>query len=315
MIMQNQVQWDQSTNNALQLKVPHIVIVTGYSGAGKNTVLHSLEDIGFFCINNLPGSLLQPFFESLMRDEIAAQRIALGLDVRGDIAAIIPKLYRFKSVWPFSLKIVFVTSSYEILLKRFQETRRRHPLANVTKDISDAIKEERVLLQPLCDMADILLDTDQFTINQLRRFVIKAFSSDGAQKMVVTVTAFGFKYGVPPESNLLFDVRFLPNPYFEPTLKQLCGTDQPVYDYLFAQPMVQDYWLRLHSFATYVIHQSLAEGRFAMNIAIGCTGGRHRSVALAHRLAQSHIEHVTFLTRFRDIMRDTDRDYTHEGKI
>jgi UPF0042 nucleotide-binding protein len=291
----------ESKNNALS----QIVIVTGYSGAGKNTVLHSLEDIGFFCINNLPSSLLQPFFESLMRDELAAQRIALGLDVRSNISAIIPKLYRWKSVWPFSLKIVFVTSSYEVLLKRFEETRRRHPLANSTKDISDAIKEEQGMLQPLCDMADVVLDTDQFTINQLRRFVIKAFSYEGAQQMVVTITAFGFKYGVPPESNLLFDVRFLPNPYFEPSLKLLCGLDAPVYEYLFAQPMVQDYWMRLSTFATYVINQSLAEGRFAMNIAIGCTGGRHRSVALAHRLAQEKVDHVTFLTRFRDIIRDT----------
>lgn len=299
---------DQIPERSVSNKMPHVVIVTGYSGAGKNTVLHSMEDIGFFCVHNLPGSLLQPFFESLVRDEIGAQRIALGLDVRGDITAIIPKLYRLKTIWPFSLKIVFVTSSNEVLLKRFQETRRRHPLATSTKDISDAIQEERHLLQPLCDMADLVLDTDQFTIQELRRFVIKAFAEEGKQQMVVTVTAFGFKYGVPPESNLLFDVRFLPNPYFEPSLKQLSGIDKPVYDYLFSQVVVQDYWLRMHAFATYVINQSLAEGRFAMNIAIGCTGGRHRSVALAHRLAQENIEHITFLTRFRDIERDSYRD-------
>ncbi len=294
----------QAPEGVASRKMPQVVIVTGYSGAGKNTVLHSMEDIGFFCINNLPGSLLQPFFESLVRDEIGAQRIALGLDVRGDIATIIPKLYRLKGIWPFSLKIVFVTSSYQVLLKRFQETRRRHPLATSTKDTSDAIQEERQLLQPLCDMADVVLDTDQFTMQELRRFVIKAFSDEGKQQMVVTVTAFGFKYGVPPESNLLFDVRFLPNPYFELSLKNLSGTDKPVYEYLFSQELVQDYWLRLNSFATYVINQSLAEGRFALNIAIGCTGGRHRSVALADRLAQEKIEHVTFLTRFRDIERD-----------
>ncbi len=298
----------QSIREAQNLESLQVVIVTGYSGAGKNTVLHSLEDVGFFCVNNLPGSLLKPFFESLVQDEIACPRIALGLDVRGDIAAIIHKLYRLKTIWPFSLKMVFVTSSYEVLLKRFQETRRRHPLSSDQKDVSDAIKEERLVLQPLCDMADVVLDTDQFTINQLRRFVIKAFSADGKQRMVVTVTAFGFKYGVPPESNLLFDVRFLPNPYFEPSLKQLCGTDKPVYDYLFSQKMVTDYWERFQSFATYVINQSLAEGRFAMNIAIGCTGGRHRSVAFAHRLAQEKMKHVTFLSRFRDIERDSFQD-------
>jgi len=238
-------------------ELPQVVVVTGYSGAGKNTVLYSLEDIGFFCVNNLPGSLLQQFFESTVQAEIAHSRIALGIDVRGDISTTIHKLYRLKTVWPFSLKIVFVTSSHQVLLKRFQETRRRHPLASSTKDVSDAIRQEAEMLQPLCDMADVVLDTDQFTIHQLRHFVISTFCADNQQEMVVTVTAFGFKYGVPPESNLLFDVRFLPNPYFEPSLKQLNGTDQPVLDYLFSQKAVQEYWDRCSSYATYVVIQSL----------------------------------------------------------
>ncbi len=285
-------------------ELPQVVIVTGYSGAGKNTVLHSLEDIGFFCINNLPGSLLKPFFESVTRKEIGHQRIALGLDVRGDIATIIHKLYRLKTVWPFSLKIVFVASSYEVLLKRFQETRRRHPLSNTTHDTADAIKKERDLLGPLCDMADVVLDTDQFTIHQLRKFVIGAFAPEGKHKLMVTLTAFGFKYGVPPESNLVFDLRFLPNPYFEPSLKQLNGTDKPIQEYLFSQKIVCEYWERLYSFASYVIQQCHVEGRFAMNIAIGCTGGRHRSVAFVQRFSEQKISSVTFLTRFRDLSRE-----------
>lgn len=303
-----------SIGNPSAFDGPQVIIVTGYSGAGKNTVLYSLEDVGFFCVNNLPGSLLQSFFESMMQNEIESQRIALGLDIRGDIATIIPRLYRLKTVWPFSLKIVFVTSSYDVLVKRFQETRRRHPLASHTSDVSDAIRHERKLLQPICDMADLVLDTDQSTINQLRRFVIKAFSQGGKHHMVVTITAFGFKYGVPPESNLLFDVRFLPNPYFEPSLKQLSGIDQAIYDYLFSQKIVCDYWDRLSSFTRYVIGQSLAEGRFAMNIAIGCTGGRHRSVALVQRLAQEKIPNITFLTKFRDIDRDNYSELLEEGK-
>ena len=296
--------WD----NNRQSEIPQVVIVTGNSGAGKNTMLHSLEDIGFYSITNLPVGLLQSFFESLMQHEIPSDQIALGLDVRSDVVKLLPHLYRLKTIWPFSLKIIFVTSSYQVLLKRFQETRRRHPLATSYKDLSDAIKEEQKLLQPLCDSADLVLDTDQFTIHQLRRFVIKAFTSAGKQQMVITVTAFGFKYSAPPESNLLFDVRFLPNPYFEPTLKELCGLDKPVYEYLFSQDIVLDYWQRLESFSRYVIEQSLKEGRFAMNIAFGCTGGRHRSVAFAHRFAQLQIPHVTLLTRFRDIERDLYRD-------
>jgi len=286
-----------------------VVIVTGHSGAGKNTVLHSLEDIGFFCINNLPGALLQPFFDSVVQGQITSSRIALGLDIRGDIGIIMQQLFRLKAVWPFSLKIVFATSSYQVLVKRFQETRRRHPLATQSRDVSEAIKQEQHVLQPLAQMADIILDTDQFTIHQLRNCVIGSFAPDGQQHMVVTVTAFGYKYGVPAESNVVFDARFLPNPYFVPELKKLNGTDVAIQEYLFAQSAVKEYWERLISFATYVIEQSHKEGRFSMNVAIGCTGGRHRSVALAQRFCQQKIKQVNFVARYRDIERDTYQEY------
>ncbi len=304
--MQSQTETDLSSLNILKKeKLPQIVIVTGHSGAGKNTVLYSLEDIGFFCVNNLPAALLSPFFEVLSEEKMPSNRIALGLDVRGDIMTIIHRLYRLKTVWPFALKIVFVTSSHNVLLKRFQETRRRHPLSSTQKDISDAIKQEQEILQPLCDMADIVLDTDQFTIHQLRQFVIQAFTFDGEQQLVVTVTAFGFKYGVPPESNLVFDVRFISNPYFEPSLKSLCGLDKSVQDFIFGCPIANDYWERLLSFSSYVMVQSRKEGRFSMNISIGCTGGRHRSVAFAERLSQQKIKEVSFITRFRDMEKET----------
>ncbi len=307
--MQSQTETDLSSINTIKkAEPPQIVIVTGYSGAGKNTVLYSLEDLGFFCVNNLPAVLLPPFFESLSQEKVPSQRIALGLDVRGDLVSIIHKLYRLKTVWPFALKIVFVTSSHNVLLKRFQETRRRHPLSSTQKDLSDAIKQEQKMLQPLCDMADVVLDTDQFTIHQLRQFVIQAFAFDGEQQLVVTVTAFGFKYGVPPESNLVFDVRFIPNPYFEPALKLLCGVDKPVHDFIFSHPIANDYWERVLSFSSYVMVQSRKEGRFSMNIAIGCTGGRHRSVAFAQRLSGQKIKEVFFITRFRDMEKETYQD-------
>lgn len=307
--MQKQVKIEQQIAGCKQGEFPQVVIVTGYSGAGKNTMLHSLEDIGFYCVNNLPGALLESFFESIMKEEISYERIALGIDVRGDITKVLHKIHRLKTVWPFSVKIIFLTSSYEILVKRFQETRRKHPLAHQGLDVSDAIQKEQELLRPLSEMADVILETDQFTINQLRQFVIQAFSLESTQQMVVTLTAFGFKYGVPPESNLVFDVRFLPNPYFVPELKNLTGMDLAIQHYLFSQEAVQEYWDRLNSFARYVIEQSLHEGRFSMNIAIGCTGGRHRSVAFAQKFAQQVIPHVSFITRFRDISKDT---YQHE---
>jgi UPF0042 nucleotide-binding protein len=307
--MQKQVKIEQQIAGCKQGEFPQVVIVTGYSGAGKNTMLHSLEDIGFYCVNNLPGALLESFFESIMKEEISYERIALGIDVRGDITKVLHKIHRLKTVWPFSVKIIFLTSSYEILVKRFQETRRKHPLAHQGLDVSDAIQKEQELLRPLSEMADVILETDQFTINQLRQFVIQAFSLESTQQMVVTLTAFGFKYGVPPESNLVFDVRFLPNPYFVPDLKNLTGMDSAIQNYLFSQDAVREYWDRLNSFAQYVIEQSLHEGRFSMNIAIGCTGGRHRSVAFAQKFAQQVIPHVSFITRFRDISKDT---YQHE---
>lgn len=307
--MQKQVKLAPQIGNCQQGGFPQVVIVTGYSGAGKNTMLHSLEDIGFYCVNNLPGALLESFFESIMKEEISYGRIALGIDVRGDITKVLHKLHRLKTVWPFSVKIIFLTSSYEILVKRFQETRRKHPLAHQGLDVSDAIQKEQQLLQPLSEMADVILETDQFTMHQLRQFVIQAFSQESSQHMVVTITAFGFKYGVPPESNLVFDVRFLPNPYFVPELKNMTGMDGAIQEYLFSQDVAQEYWKRLNDFAQYVIQQSLKEGRFSMNIAIGCTGGRHRSVAFAQKFAQQTIAHVSFITRFRDINKDT---YQHE---
>jgi Predicted P-loop-containing kinase len=303
--MQNYTKDRELSSLSPTVAQPQVVIVTGYSGAGKNTVLRSLEDIGFFCVDNLPAPLLPSFFSSMMLGEISYQRIALGIDSRTDITKTFHKLFGLKSIWPFKVKIVFVTSSYHTLLKRFQETRRKHPLANNDTDVSDAILKEQNLMQPISEMADMVLDTDQFTIHELRKFVIKAFTHDAQQHMVVTLTAFGFKYGAPLESNLVFDVRFLPNPYFDPVLKKLDGTDQRIIDYLFMQPQVEIYWQKLLSFATYVIEQSLAEGRFSMNIAIGCTGGRHRSVALAYVLSQQKIPHVTFLLRYRDKEKET----------
>ena len=281
---------------------PQVVLVTGYSGAGKNTVLHSLEDIGFYCIDNLPSALIQPFFQAVSQSEIPKQRIALGLDVRSDISKMISKLMELKrGEWFFSFKMVFVTSSHQVLLKRFQETRRKHPLADTLTDVSEAILKEQDLLQPLYEMADVIVDTDQFTMQQLRNLIIQSFAPNLQQHMVVTLTAFGFKYGVPSESNLVFDVRFLPNPHFHPLYKQMNGTDNELQHYLFEQKTVQEFWNHFVQFTTYVIQQSLKEGRFSMNIAIGCTGGRHRSVAFVHRFAQESIQHVSFLTRYRDM--------------
>lgn len=283
---------------------PQLVIVTGYSGAGKSTVLRALEDVGFFCVDNLPIALLDSFFQLVSPSKINGQRIALGIDVRGGTAIkeLIAELERFK-VTHHTLKIFFLTSSVQVLIKRFQETRRKHPLAD-TIDINDAIAHEKELLQPLIAMADLVVDTDQLNIHQLRSFVRSSFAQGGQQRIIVSLLSFGFKYGVPPESNFVYDVRSLPNPYFIPALKMLDGTDQAIQKYLFDQPDVQEYWGKLLDFVRYSIKKSHAEGRFFINIAIGCTGGKHRSVAFIQKLAQQSIPHVQFLIEHRDINRD-----------
>lgn len=297
----------KTTHNPIEQAVitPQIVIVTGYSGAGKSTVLRALEDVGFFCVDNLPIALLDSFFQLVLQSKINGQRLALGIDVRGGsaISQLIQEINRFSKEKSHTLKIFFLASSSPILIKRFQETRRKHPLADEI-DLSDAIIQEKELLQPLIGMADIVLDTDQLNIHQLRSFVRSSFAPGGQQRVIVSLMSFGFKYGVPHESNFVYDIRSLPNPYFIPELKHLNGTDAAVVNYLFSQKEVVEYWERLAEFIRYSLEKSHAEGRFFVTIAIGCTGGKHRSVAFVEKLAQQVLPHVHFLIEHRDMLRD-----------
>lgn len=278
-----------------------IVIITGYSGAGKTTVLRALEDCGYLCIDNLPSALFGPFFKLISQSAMENQRIALGLDVRtgSTMQHIIQELERC-SPWRKFYSILFLTSSPSILLKRFQETRRKHPLSD-SIDLAQAIEQEKKLMRPFIDKADLILDTDQYTIHQLRAFVKNSFGELDGQKIVVTLVSFGFKHGVPPESNFVYDVSMLPNPFFIPELKLLTGKDSAIQNYLFEKQEVIEYWHLLIKFIRYSIKKSYDEGRFCITIAIGCTGGRHRSVAFVSRLAQESIENVQFLIKHRDI--------------
>ncbi|MDP3889369.1 MAG: RNase adapter RapZ [bacterium] len=283
-----------------------VLMITGYSGAGKNTVLHALEDIGFYCVDNLPITMLDSLFHLTAQSQLPGQRIALGLDVRGvrNVDFFVQQVESIRATWPNTLKIIFLTCGHDVLVKRFQETRRKHPLANDV-DLSTAITQEQMMLQPLIDIADVLLDTNQWNIHELRHYIRTAFSQDIGCTIMVNVISFGFKYGVPPESNFVFDVRSLPNPYFVQELKSLNGTDQKIIDHLFSNQEVIEYWQRFIDFVTYSIKKSYQEGRFFMNLAIGCTGGRHRSVAFVNRLVQEQLPNVTFTIKHRDIERDS----------
>jgi UPF0042 nucleotide-binding protein len=286
-----------------------ILIITGYSGAGKSTVLRALEDIGFFCVDNLPIALLESFYALHAQSQNTTQRVALGIDVRNGQTAehLMHELEKFKALHTAStVHIIFLSSSMRILVRRFQETRRRHPLAEQLP-LTDAIRHEKKLMQPLARKADLLLETDQLTTQQLRNFIRISFAPGGSYTMMVSIVSFGFKYGVPAESNFVYDLRSLPNPYFIPDLRPLTGQKPAVQTYLFSHPDVIYYWEKLHDFVRYTIQKAYQEGRVFIKIAIGCTGGRHRSVAFVERLAQESIPHVHFLVEHRDIGADVKR--------
>ncbi len=285
---------------------PQLLIVTGFSGAGKSSVLKALEDVGFFCIDNLPYGMVTHFFQFFSQLCKDGKPVALGLDVRGgsDIKPLVKELSLIKSNPTLNLKILFLTSTTNVILKRFQETRRKHPLAEDI-DLLDAIEKEKSFLKSISEISDITIDTDQLNIHELRALVKNIFTKNSTNsKMIITVMSFGFKYGAPTESNFVFDVRFLPNPYFIPELKPFPGTDTRVRDYILHHEQVKEYWPRLIDFLTYSIEKSYSEGRFFMNIAIGCTGGKHRSVAIAQELVKLPINYVQFFVKHRDIQKE-----------
>jgi len=291
----------------MSVAMPEVIVVTGMSGAGKTIVLRTLEDAGFFCIDNLPTALVHLFFNPVSPVNLPAQKIALGIDIRGGMTeTMITQLADARAQSGYSMKIIFVTATRATLIKRFQETRRQHPLGN-SIDLSDALAQEKDILLPLELLADHIIDTDQLNLHQLRALVRALILPDGLMPMAVTLTSFGFKYGVPAEHNFVFDVRSLPNPYFIPELRALSGLDDAIVKYLFEQEDVRYHEAKLIDFFLFSLENARKEGRFVLQVAIGCTGGRHRSVALVERLAQLPREQVQFFIKHRDIDRDTDK--------
>jgi UPF0042 nucleotide-binding protein len=281
-----------------------MVIITGYSGAGKSTVLRSLEDLGYFCVDNLPIDLLPHFFQLLHRFTTNSQRVALGIDIRGgtDIEHLVEKIIQARQQG-LSISVFFLTTSLQVLLKRYQETRRNHPLGN-SAPLQELITQEKKLLEPLNRIADIVVETDQCTPHQLRAIVRSYFGQTKEPVLVVHALSFGFKYGVPAQCNFVYDIRSLPNPYFIEQYKHLDGTDPGLRTYLFSLPAVQEYWHKLIDFIDFSLNKSYQEGRFFVTLAIGCTGGRHRSVAFVHELAKRTLPSILFVTKHRDIGRE-----------
>jgi len=262
---------------------PALLVITGLSGSGKTHVSRALEDAGWFCVDNLP-TVLVPSFADLIRRSAELRRSVLVVDVRErGFPEAFPRVYRgLKRKGGLATSLVFLEADEKTLLRRFSETRRPHPLAGREPAI-EGIRAERAALGPVRKMADVILDTSRFTVHQLRDHVRERYDvrAEG-RRMVVSVLSFGFRNGVPPEADLVFDARFLPNPNFVPRLRRRSGLDPAVVAYLMRQPETAAFLRRILSLVRFVLPRHEREGRSYLTIGVGCTGGRHRSVMLAN---------------------------------
>jgi UPF0042 nucleotide-binding protein len=262
------------------------MMITGLSGSGKTHVSRALEDVGWFCVDNLPTALI-PRFGELILASPELHRSVVVVDVREpQFVRQFPPVYRALGGKGLSTSLLFLEASERVLLRRFSETRRPHPLA-VNQPAIEGIREERELLRPIRKMADLILDTSRYTVHELRDYVREQYDlRSSASPLVVSVTSFGYKYGVPSEADLVFDVRFLPNPNFVPGLKRLTGKHPEVVAFLEKEPDTAALLRRLKSFLGFLIPRYVREGKSYLTVAIGCTGGRHRSVMVAEALAR-----------------------------
>jgi len=267
---------------------PRLLVITGLSGSGKTHVSRALEDVGWFCVDNLPTALV-PSFADLIRRSPELRRSVLVVDVRErGFPEAFPGVYRaLRRRGGLVPSLVFLEADEKTLLRRFSETRRPHPLAESAPAI-EGIRAERQALGPVRKMADVILDTSRFTVHQLRDHVRERYDARAeGRRMVVSVLSFGYKHGVPPEADLVFDARFLPNPNFVPRLRRLNGADGAVVAYLRRQPETRAFLRRVLSLVRFVLPRHEREGRSYLTIAVGCTGGRHRSVMLANVMGAS----------------------------
>jgi UPF0042 nucleotide-binding protein len=264
----------------------YLVVITGLSGSGKSYVQSTLEDMGFYCTDNLPIELIEPYLDEVTAHE-HADRVGIVVDVRThDFATLFPAFYRdrLKKRAPNAM-LIFLEASDEVLARRYSETRRPHPMAN-DRPVLDAIQEEREALTEVKSLADMVLDTSAFSVHELKSEVIRRFDMQNERpQMLVTIISFGFKHSMPYNLDLLFDVRFLPNPHFVADLRPKTGLDPEVIEYLGAQPEYHAFYERLKDFVAYVLPQYEKEMKSYLTIGVGCTGGKHRSVAIAQRLS------------------------------
>lgn len=284
-----------------------LIIVTGLSGSGKSVALHTLEDEGYFCIDNLPAELMPSLIDQLLNlNENLYERLAIGVDVRSErkspenLLHLVRELRGRKSL---KVDVLFLDTDRSTLVRRFSETRRRHPLSSENLPLSTAIDREMRLLEPVKEHADLVIDTSRLNIHELRDTVSSYLLDQTRIGLALIFQSFGFKHGVPGSTDFIFDVRCLPNPHWEADLRPQTGKDEEVIEFLAAQPPVQDMYVHIRDFITAWLPCFDAENRAYLTVSIGCTGGRHRSVYLAEKLAAHFMSERDFVSvRHRELV-------------
>jgi len=256
------------------------VILTGLSGSGKSTVLKTFEDLGFYCVDNLPVDLIPTFSELHVYGSGEVERAALLVDAReGEQLKRLPAIYR-KLRREHPANLVFIEACDEALLRRFSETRRPHPLGH-DRPVREGLRRERQMMAPIRKLANVVIDTSNFNVHELRQFITERFKNPDRRPLLVSLVSFGYRFGIPGDADLVFDVRFLPNPHFVPQLRRYSGKDARVARYMRSFPQTGEFLRRIEGLLTYLIPHYIREGKSYLTIAFGCTGGRHRSVMMA----------------------------------
>jgi RNase adapter protein RapZ len=272
---------------AARKHVRQFVLITGLSGSGKGSVLKAFEDLGYYCVDNLPLDLIPKFAELCHQRGSRIERAAVVVDIReGEALSQLPATYPSLARQGMKLSLVFLEASDGALIRRFGETRRPHPLGRHLP-VREGIRLERLLLRPMRRLADVVIDTSRMNVHELREFVESRFGRPKAHRsLLISVLSFGYRFGVPSEADLVFDVRFLPNPNYVPRLKNKTGRDLAVRRFMDAHPQTGEFLIRLRDLLRFLLPHYIREGKSYLTIALGCTGGRHRSVALAEQIAK-----------------------------
>jgi UPF0042 nucleotide-binding protein len=281
----------------------NLVIITGLSGSGKSTAVHVLEDLGYYCVDNIPPTLLPKFIELCENADKGISKVALVIDIREKVSfESAPEVIEEFKQKGYPVDMIFLESSDTALVKRYKETRRKHPLSD-DGNILEGISKEREMLRALKELSGYTIDSSELNVHQLSDIIKNKFINANTQNTWLNIMSFGFKHGIPNDADMIFDVRFLPNPHFVESLKEQTGKDKEVIDYIMSQDQSLEFIEKIKEFLKYLIPNYEKEGKSYLTIAIGCTGGKHRSVAIADKLAQ-HFKYLSPVTRHRDIAKN-----------